>query len=187
MDPAYRLFVDPKPLGSNGNFDEVDKVTMYHRWKMTTKPYGDIAHKHYLRWVSNLPKGPSVEALRAVDQTTNVRKLWDDIRFERLEKNEADRQKEEKELREKEDRVSRGLFRPEDGIETKRNRYLRLVAEGKFTELRDLPTKADLAEHDMSEWSKGYHPDYDVISLGFPPVSIAADTAATGKVKVSIK
>ena len=157
QDTAYCDFVDPNPMGANGDFNEIDMFTMYNRWKKTSKPYGELAHKHYQQWKDALPAGPSVEFLRAQDQVQKVRQLWDDIRLERLEKTfeqiAIERAMQEEEEQKMNSNNPNSIFSAEE-LFTEDQRRQKLAEDGKFEELRKLPTQKQIEQSLANQWDK---------------------------------
>jgi len=47
---------------------------------MTSKPYGEIAHKRHLEYIANLPKGPTKAEVIAAQQRKNDEELWDKVK-----------------------------------------------------------------------------------------------------------
>lgn len=75
-DPAYREIAIPPSLGEKGNFNQVDVTMIDHSWQSTSKPYGVIAHKRYLEYLANLPKGPTKNEIDDKIQRNMDRELW---------------------------------------------------------------------------------------------------------------
>lgn len=75
-DPDYAKLAATKPLGETGNFVELLQYTSRPSWQLTSKPYGEIAHKRYLEYIANLPKGPTEEEIRDKEQRKLDQELW---------------------------------------------------------------------------------------------------------------
>lgn len=78
-DPDYCRHAVPQTVGSEGRFNELLHQTIPLSWQATSQPYGDIAHKRYLEYLANLPKGPSEEELRDRAQRQMDQDLWAQI------------------------------------------------------------------------------------------------------------
>jgi hypothetical protein len=75
-DPIYHEIAKTPNAGSDGNFTDLLKYTAEDSWRLTSKPYGEIAHKRYLEYLANLPKGPTEEEIHDKEQRTRDRDLW---------------------------------------------------------------------------------------------------------------
>lgn len=75
-DPEYQKIAAPTLVGANGEFSSLLPYTKEESWRSTSKPYGIIAHKRYLEWLANLPKGPTEEEVRDKIQRKNDQELW---------------------------------------------------------------------------------------------------------------
>jgi hypothetical protein len=75
-DPFYSEIAKPHALGADGNFNETAKVVADYDWRISTKPYGEHAHKRYLKYVENLPKGPTAHEVQDRQQRRQDRDLW---------------------------------------------------------------------------------------------------------------
>ena len=84
-DPIFRQVETDRPVGKHGKFNELDVLTMEDRWKSTSQPYGIIAHKRYLEYLSKLPPGPNEVYLENKKQRGMDSKLHDDNKHGRLE------------------------------------------------------------------------------------------------------
>ena len=108
-DLFYKTVTGTRMLGADGNFDEIDNITTYNRWKMTTKPYGAVAHRKYMEWKDHISGGQPTQRQYYIsiyllfgfltlclyfhsiadrdnefekeNQIKRVRMLWDDIRY----------------------------------------------------------------------------------------------------------
>lgn len=67
----------------HGDFREVIELSRETSWRSTSKPYGEIAHKRYLEYLANLPKGPTQEEIIAKQQKANDNELWEKIKSAR--------------------------------------------------------------------------------------------------------
>lgn len=79
MDPKYKSAICPTSLGKSGNFAAVSVLASEKSWMATSVPYGDIAHKRYLEWLSQVPKGPSEAELKMAKQIKMDQELWQKI------------------------------------------------------------------------------------------------------------
>lgn len=78
-DPDFRSVAVPPKLGSDGEFVELLAHTATKSWQATSKPYGEIAHKRYLEYLANLPKGPTLDEIQDRKQRSMDRELWEKI------------------------------------------------------------------------------------------------------------
>ncbi len=78
-DPYYRVVANVPKMGKEANFKELLQHTTESSWRSTSQPYGVIAHKRYLEYLTNLPKGPSEEEIRDKLQRKTDKDLWDNI------------------------------------------------------------------------------------------------------------
>lgn len=79
MDQEYRRVAVPSEVATHGNFKEILEYTTEESWKATSRPYGIHAHKRYLDYLANLPKGPSAEAILDYQQRKQDTELWEKI------------------------------------------------------------------------------------------------------------
>lgn len=75
-DPLYHEIAKTAPLGQDGDFNALLPYTKDESWKQTSKPYGEIAHKRYLEYLANLPKGPTDEEIKDKEQRQKDKDLW---------------------------------------------------------------------------------------------------------------
>lgn len=78
-DPTYRSIGVPSTLGADGDFGSVIEQTKENSWQSTSKPYGVIAHKRYLEYLANLPKGPTKDEIQDKMQRSMDRELWEKV------------------------------------------------------------------------------------------------------------
>lgn len=79
MDEDYKRVAVPSDIATHGNFIEILEYTTEESWKATTRPYGIQAHKRYLDYIANIPKGPTDEQIRDKQQRAMDKDLWDNI------------------------------------------------------------------------------------------------------------
>lgn len=79
MDEEYKRIAVPSAIATHGNFIEIQQYTGEESWKATTRPYGEQAHKRYLDYLANIPKGPSAEEVRDKQQRAMDKELWENI------------------------------------------------------------------------------------------------------------
>lgn len=79
MDEEYKRVAIPAGIATHGNFKEILEYTTEESWKATSRPYGEQAHKRYLDYVANIPKGPSEEEVRDKLQRKMDKELWENI------------------------------------------------------------------------------------------------------------
>jgi hypothetical protein len=78
-DPEYQEIALPDRFGAYGDFNSVDFKLKEHSWQSTSKPYGVIAHKRYLEYLANLPKGPTKDEVQDKVQRGMDRELWEKV------------------------------------------------------------------------------------------------------------
>lgn len=78
-DPYYQAVASAPQSGKDGNFADLLHRTTDHSWRSTSQPYGIIAHKRYLEYLRNLPKGPSEDEIRDRLQRKTDNDLWEQI------------------------------------------------------------------------------------------------------------
>lgn len=78
-DPEYRHIAIAPTFGAEGNFIDINAQTKLHSWQSTSKPYGVIAHKRYLEYLANLPKGPTKDEVQDKLQRHMDRELWEKV------------------------------------------------------------------------------------------------------------
>jgi hypothetical protein len=79
MDEEYKRVAVSSEIATHGNFKEILEYTTEESWKATSRPYGIQAHKRYLDYVANIPKGPSAEAVIDKEQRKQDKELWEKI------------------------------------------------------------------------------------------------------------
>lgn len=79
MDEEYKRIAVPSEIATHGNFVEILQYTTEESWKATSRPYGEQAHKRYLDYIANIPKGPTDEEIRDKAQRAMDKELWDNI------------------------------------------------------------------------------------------------------------
>jgi len=80
-DEMYRKVAVPAQIATHGNFVEILEYTTEESWKATSRPYGEQAHKRYLDYLINIPKGPSDEEVKDKLQRAMDKDLWDKIMY----------------------------------------------------------------------------------------------------------
>eukprot|EP00597_Dinobryon_sp_UTEXLB2267_P007232 CAMPEP_0170095938 /NCGR_PEP_ID=MMETSP0019_2-20121128/28267_1 /TAXON_ID=98059 /ORGANISM="Dinobryon sp., Strain UTEXLB2267" /LENGTH=825 /DNA_ID=CAMNT_0010317791 /DNA_START=242 /DNA_END=2716 /DNA_ORIENTATION=+ len=80
-------------MGMNGDFRQISRLTRDRSWRISSKPYGEIAHKRHLEYIANLPKGPTKDEVIAVQQRKIDEELWDKVKYGRTELNVKQRRK----------------------------------------------------------------------------------------------
>ncbi len=78
-DPYFKAIASAPQIGKNANFRELLNQTVENSWRSTSQPYGVIAHKRYLEYLQNLPKGPSADEILDKLQRKTDTELWDKI------------------------------------------------------------------------------------------------------------
>jgi hypothetical protein len=78
-DPYYQAVASVPQLGKRANFRDLLQHTTETSWRVTSQPYGVIAHKRYLEYLHNLPKGPSEDEVRDRLQRKTDNELWENI------------------------------------------------------------------------------------------------------------
>jgi hypothetical protein len=79
LDEDYKRVAVPLAVATHGNFKEILEYTTEESWKATSRPYGEQAHKRYLDYAANIPKGPSEEAVLDKAQRKMDKELWEKI------------------------------------------------------------------------------------------------------------
>lgn len=79
LDEAYQQVAVPSKIASDGNFLEILQYTTEESWKATSRPYGEQAHKRYLDYLMNIPKGPSEDEIIDKQQRAMDQELWGNI------------------------------------------------------------------------------------------------------------
>lgn len=79
LDEGYKQVAVPSKIATHGNFLEILEYTTEESWKATSRPYGEQAHKRYLDYLMNIPKGPSEDEIRDKHQRALDQDLWDNI------------------------------------------------------------------------------------------------------------
>lgn len=79
LDEDYKRVAVASDIATHGNFIEILEYTAEESWKATTRPYGVQAHKRYLDYIANIPKGPTDEEIRDKQQRAMDKDLWDNI------------------------------------------------------------------------------------------------------------
>lgn len=80
-DEMYRKVAVPAQIATHGNFVEILEYTTEESWKATSRPYGEQAHKRYLDYLVNIPKGPSDAEVKDKLQRAMDKELWDKIMY----------------------------------------------------------------------------------------------------------
>lgn len=78
-DADYAELANPKKVGEDGNFIALQNKAIPLSWMSTIRPYGEIAHKRYLEYLANLPKGPTEEEIKDKKQRQLDQELWTKI------------------------------------------------------------------------------------------------------------
>lgn len=79
-DPFYQAVSEVPDVAKNGNFVEVvEHPTTINAWRLTSQPYGIIAHKRYLEYIANLPRGPTVGEVKDRQQRGTDSDLWEKV------------------------------------------------------------------------------------------------------------
>ena len=78
-DPEYRKVAVPLTTGKDGLFTDTLPLTVEDSWKLTTKPYGELAHKRYLHYLAHIPPGPTEEVINDKIQRAADKQLWKTI------------------------------------------------------------------------------------------------------------
>eukprot|EP01039_Chlorochromonas_danica_P003628 gene3628-3973_t len=176
-DPEYCRYAVPQTVASDGRFNELLNQTIPLSWQATSQPYGEIAHKRYLEYLANLPKGPSEEELRDKAQRQMDQDLWAQIITGHLEptKQDIERAKEEKRRQELRDL---GLLEDEYDMGeitlTKDELKRQYMRNEEFEKLRTLPTRREF-NASMHRWHRGIYYPYKV-EKGFPVIERPPDS-----------
>ena len=78
-DPFYEAVATYPKLAIDGDFIHLLPYTIEESWRSSSKPYGMIAHKRYLEYLANLPRGPTDEEIREAKQREVDSNLWKEI------------------------------------------------------------------------------------------------------------
>lgn len=141
--------------------------TKDHSWQSTSKPYGEIAHKRYLEYLANLPKGPTWDEIQDRKQRAQDRELWDQIVSGKLEptKRELLRKKRQQE-REKQAEEDGDFDIDGNVVLSKELMRKKAFVENDFAGMRRLPTEREHLKS-MRQWHRGIYYPYN-IDKGFP-------------------
>lgn len=171
IDSEYAAFADTKPFGNDGNFVELQRKTIPISWTATCQPYGEIAHKRYLEYLANLPKGPTEEEIKDKQQRVMDQELWTKVITGRTEPTKKELAAAAREARREELR-SQGLTDEEQdetpvlSLAEERQMHINHHA---FEKLRSLPTRREF-QGSMSKWHRGIYYPYKH-EKGFPVVN----------------
>lgn len=151
-DPVFRQVDTTRPIGKHGLFGELDTLTMEERWKSTSQPYGIIAHKRYLEYLSKLPPGPNELYLLDKEQRELDAGLHDDNKHGRLE--ETKKMKKAKLYKEFLEEEARQKALTEVDIFKEKRVRDDILDRQQFAEFRKYPTKRQ-ARQSLQGWHKG--------------------------------
>lgn len=79
IDEEYKRVAIPSNIANNGQFNEILEFTIDETWKLSSRPYGEQAHKRYLDYIANIPKGPSHNEIQDKAQRKMDKELWNNI------------------------------------------------------------------------------------------------------------
>jgi hypothetical protein len=83
-DADYNRVAVPLSIATHGQFKEILEYTAEESWKATSRPYGEQAHKRYLDYLANVPKGPADELVLDKKQRKADKDLWENIQYANL-------------------------------------------------------------------------------------------------------
>ena len=172
QDPKYNsVAFSTSKIGVEGATEEVAQVTREISWRATARPEGVIAAKRFQEWLNGTPKGPSEAFVKDKEQRKQDNALWENIKYDRLQKSK------------KQERLERKL-RAEEYARQKKEEKERIEAEKEAIRMgRTLGSKAELAagaikqenilanrfadnrivpteggkQWSLKEWNKGHH------------------------------
>lgn len=136
----------PTTLGLDGNFNEVFSLTIEKAWKESSQPYGAMAHKRYLEYLSHIPEPQGYEILKEITQRKHDLKLWQDLKFGEYELREWKKPVEEENMIDREKRLYKEKL-------LNREKYFR---ENNFIDMRDPPTYNQF-QLSLKDWNKGIY------------------------------
>ncbi len=157
-DPYYQSIASVTEVGAKGKFSEINPYVAEEAWRSTSQPYGVIAHKRYLEYIKNLPKGPTLEEIKDRAQRTQDKELWEKVVTGKFELTRQDYLRMEEQIARME--MTNAARDQLNYLEEKRKQRIDAFNNNRFDEMRFKCTKREF-EKSMKDWKRGIHENYD--------------------------
>jgi hypothetical protein len=177
-DPFYQSIAAPTNVGAKGQFTEINSYVVEESWRSSSQPYGIIAHKRYLEYIKNLPKGPSLEEIKDRTQRRMDKELWEKVVTGKFELTRRDYIRMEEQLLRRE--VADNVRDQINFHEQRKKDREQAFKENRFEEMRLFGTKREY-EKSINNWNRGIHEKYD-LEKGMP--FIVHDIASVQEMKL---